>query len=307
MLPAIAGLQEKFRLAGVASRSPEKAVEFADEFKTTAFKSYEQLLDHEDLDAVYIPLPVGLHAEWIDRALDRGCHVLVEKSLASTPNEVHRLCDKAAAANLALVENFQFRFHPQLAQIKELLQDGAIGELRCVRSSFGCPPFPDKENIRYRPDLGGGALLDMGAYTLKISQEFLGPDISVVSAVMNAAPGKLVDIWGGGLLRQNNEPCFSEIAYGFDLQYQCSLELWGSKGRLFTNRIFTAPPGYAPVINLEDARGRREIPSPAANHFVNMLNHFYELTQHPENAEQEYCQNIRQSELIGQFRECANG
>lgn len=305
MLPALLEMKDRYRIVGVASRSLEKAEAFVAPFGARAFGSYEALLAEDGLEAVYMPLPVGTHTEWIGRALDRGLHALVEKSLADRAADVRRLCEQAAAKRLALVENFQFRFHPQLAHIKRLFEDGTLGEPRCVRASFGCPPFPDADNIRYRADLGGGALLDLGAYTLKISQLFLGPELEVASAVLNR--DERVDLWGGGFLRQQNGPCFSEVAFGFDNAYQCSLELWGSKGRVFTNRIFTAPPGYAPVIRIETPEGTREETLPPANHFVRMLDHFHDLCERPEGAADEYRQNIRQAELLQAFREKAHG
>lgn len=307
ILPALREMTDRYRIVGVASRSLEKAEAFTEPFGVRAFGSYDALLAKDELDAVYMPLPVGIHTEWIGRALDRGLHVLVEKSLASNAADVRLLCEKAAAKRLALVENFQFRFHPQLARIKALVEEGALGDLRCVRASFGCPPFPDEDNIRYRSDLGGGALLDLGAYTLKISQLFLGPDLDITSAVLNDDEVHGVDAWGGGFLQQQKGTCFSEVAFGFDNAYQCSLELWGSKGRLFTNRIFTAPPGYSPVIRIETPEGVREETLPPANHFICMLEHFHGLCTQPEHCAGEYRQNIRQAELVQSFREKAHG
>ena len=99
-----------------------------------------------------------------------------------------------------LLENFQFRFHSQLAYIMGLVEDGTIGELRNIRSSFGFPPFPDKNNIRYSKDLCGGALLDAGAYPIKISQIFLGNSINVKTADLSIDKELEVDIWGSATL-----------------------------------------------------------------------------------------------------------
>ena len=104
-------------------------------------------------------------------------HVLVEKSLACEYAQVVELNDLAKKKGLALIENFQFRFHSQLQYIKNIVGSGKIGELRCIKSAFGFPPFQEKNNIRYQKELGGGALLDAGAYPIKISQIFMGYDI----------------------------------------------------------------------------------------------------------------------------------
>jgi len=300
VIPAMQSLRREFNVLGVASRDESKANAYAKRLGVEPVIGYDTLLDWVGLDAVYIPLPNGLHAEWIEKALNKGIHVLVEKSLACTPEEVTRLNELAATKQLALVENFQFRFHPQLKAIEEIVASGRIGQLRSMRSSFGFPPFPDAENIRYDKALGGGALLDAGAYTLKLSQIFLGSDLNVAAANLNKEAGSEVDIWGGAYLKQKNGSLFSEVAFGFDQQYQCSLELWGSIGRLTTNRVFTAPAGYEAEIVIESGMDRDVVKVESANHFQNMLKHFHQLAVEGEGREQEYAQNINQARLISE-------
>jgi predicted dehydrogenase len=306
LIPAILDLKKYYSLAGVASRSFSTAVSCAEQFDIEPFDGYHSLIDFEGLDAVYIPLPNALHAEWIEKALNRGIHVLVEKSMACEYDEVLKLNELAKNKGLVLIENFQFRFHSQLAKLKQLINDGVIGELRCLRSSFGFPGLSSENDIRYRKNLGGGALLDAGAYTLKIAQILLGLDIAVCSANLNYQQGKEVDIWGGAYVKQKNGELFGELAFGFNHFYQCNIELWGSKGKLYTNRIFTAPPAYKPVFELETAEGKQEIKLPADNHFNNMLIHFYELIQNKANRADEYAQNINQARLIKELKEKAD-
>ncbi|MGC6424323.1 MAG: Gfo/Idh/MocA family protein [Lentimonas sp.] len=300
VIPALIELQDLFSVVGVASRNAEKVEAFADQHELKAYTGYESLLDQPGLDAVYIPLPNALHSAWIDKALDRGLHVIVEKSLECTAEEVERLCQLAEKKGLVLLENFQFRCHPQLQTIKEIIDTGRIGDLRCMRSSFGFPPFPDESNIRYNKSLGGGALLDAGAYTLKVSQIILGADLEVASANLWYDPEREVDIWGGAYLQQKDGPLFSEVAFGFDQQYQCSLELWGSKGRLTTNRLFTAPAGYSPELLIESGMDKEVVKVNPENHFKAMLRHFHALVNGQANREDEYAQNINQARLIAE-------
>lgn len=307
VIPAMQALPEQFEVVGVASRSEAKVHPYAEKLGIRPLVGYEALLDIPGLDAVYVPLPNGLHAEWIEKALYRDLHVLVEKSLACTLEDVIRLNKLAATRNLALVENFQFRMHPQLKVIQDLLASGRIGDLRCVRSSFGFPPFLDSDNIRYDSALGGGALLDAGAYTLKISQILLGLELSVSAANLVTPASHTVDIWGGAYLQQKDGLLFSEVAFGFDQQYKCSLELWGSKGCLTTQRLFTAPPGYTAEIHVESGIGHEVIKVDPANHFENMLLYFYLLANGQAYREGEYAQNINQSRLIAEvFSKASN-
>ena len=148
VIPTILGLQNHYKLVGVASRKLETAKLCAKDFETQAFESYQSLLDYPDLDAIYIPLPNSLHAEWIEKALQKNIHVLVEKSMACEYQEVIKLNELAEAKGLVLVENFQFRFHSQLNKLKNLLTAGTIGELRSIRSTFGFPGLPtDRKSV----------------------------------------------------------------------------------------------------------------------------------------------------------------
>jgi len=302
VLPAIIGLPDLFDLKGIASRDKNKADNCAQKFQTNPFYSYDNLIENENIDAIYIPLPNALHAVYIEKALNRGIHILVEKSLGCSLNEVQVLNRLAKKNNCVLIENFQFRFHPQMKVIIDLLQIGTIGELRSMRSSFGFPPFANKDNIRYNKSLGGGALLDAGAYPIKISQIFLGYDLEVKGASLKMDDKSEVDIWGGGFLKQKEGQLFSEIAFGFDHFYQCNLELWGSKGKLTTNRIFTAPANHEVEIILENNKGKEIIKVLAANHFKNMLNYFGKAIRSGRVHESEYFQNINQARLIEEFK-----
>jgi len=306
IIPSLLELHDYFSIIGVASRSEAKANQLSTEFKIDTFTGYETLIENEQLDAVYIPLPNSLHAEWIEKAFEKGLHVLVEKSLATSFENVQRLNRMAAEKKLVLVENFQFRFHRQISVIKDLLKEGEIGEVRSVRSSFGFPPFLDKDNIRYKKELGGGALLDAGAYPVKISQLFLGNDIEVGSSNLWVDSNKGVDIWGGAYLKQKNGNLFSEIAFGFDNFYQCNLELWGSKGKIAANRIFTSPPGAEAEIILETNNGKKNIMIESDNHFINMLLHFYKSIVNNNGLNDEYEQNINQSRLLQELKDKAN-
>lgn len=302
IIPTILQKQTPFSFFAIASRDQNKSDEAAKKYNCKSYASYQELINDDEVEAIYMPLPNSLHHVFILEALSKGKHVLCEKSLGMNLAEVNEMCDLAERNNLALMENFQFRFHPQLQTIKQIIASGKIGAIRCIRSSFGFPPFTDVENIRYKKELGGGALLDTGAYPLKITQEFLGRDLEVVASNLNVEHPYDVDIWGGAYIKQKNGSLFSEIAFGFDHFYQCSLEIWGSKGKMFTNRIFTAHPDFEPELILETNEGKEIIPLPKANHFELMLHHFADLIVSPSKRNDEYHQNRAQAQLLEQIR-----
>ncbi len=138
LAPAFAA-NPSFQLTAIASRTAEKAAEFAGQYAARPC-SYEELVAADDIELIYCPLPTGLHAEWVTKCLQAGKHVLCEKSLACTYEEVSGLVELARMRHLLLMESFQFRFHAQNLYVKQLLREGAVGPLREVPCLYlrGC-------------------------------------------------------------------------------------------------------------------------------------------------------------------------
>ncbi|HEY0414889.1 MAG TPA: Gfo/Idh/MocA family oxidoreductase [Gaiellaceae bacterium] len=163
-------------LVGVASRTQERADAYAREWDIPqAYGSYEALLEDPAIEAVYISLPNTLHVPWTIRALEAGKHVLCEKPLTRHPEEAAAAFDAAAAAGRHLMEAFMWRHNPQTAKLKELVDGGAIGELRLVRSVFSYGLY-DESNIRLQTDVEGGALMDVGCYNVSGSRFLAGAE-----------------------------------------------------------------------------------------------------------------------------------
>jgi D-xylose 1-dehydrogenase (NADP+, D-xylono-1,5-lactone-forming) len=157
-------------VTSVASRDAAKARAFAQEAGLARhFASYEALLADRDIDAVYVPLPNGLHAEWSIRALQAGKHVLCEKPLSASAAEARTMFDTARQHGVHLVEGYPYRAQPQTLKMRELLDGGVIGEVRLIQGSFGFS-LGDGENIRLSPQLAGGALMDIGTYPASLAR-----------------------------------------------------------------------------------------------------------------------------------------
>src|SRR5919204_5502849 len=154
----------KVDLVAVASRDQARAEAYAREWRIPrAYGSYEALLEDDDVEAVYISLPNSLHVPWSIRALDAGKHVLCEKPLARSAADAEEAFDAAARVGRVLMEAFMYRHTTQTRRLRELVAEGAIGRLRLVRAAFGFF-LADPENVRLRPDVEGGALMDVGCY-----------------------------------------------------------------------------------------------------------------------------------------------
>ena len=289
-----------YELVYFAGRDINKTNAVANKFACKALPSYQALTERDDVDLIYIPLPNSLHKEWVIKALLSGKHVLCEKSLGCSYNEVKEMVEASRSTGKLLVENFQFRFHTQHQVIKKMLEEGKLGEIRCFRSSFGFPPFLSEMNIRYVSSLGGGALLDAGAYTIKATNFIMGENFEVEAANLNISNKLNVDIYGG-IYMQNNLGQFAELSFGFDNYYQCNYEIWCSKGKLTAVRAFTAHPDLSPIILIEKQGYKEEKILSPDNHFRNMLTHISEIIR-SKNFEPENQQNLVQAYNIEQAK-----
>ncbi len=158
--------QGQSEVVAVASRDPARAKDWARRFRVPhSHGSYEDLLDRSDVDAVYVPLPNSMHAEWTIKALEAGKHVLCEKPMALKVADVDRVFAAAARVNRLVMEGFMFRHHPVTRKWIELVGNGALGEIVSIRTWHGFT-VGDKTDIRYSASLGGGALADLGCYCI---------------------------------------------------------------------------------------------------------------------------------------------
>ncbi len=275
MIPAINSLPELFKLIGIATKNVNKTINLDSNIKI--YEDYDQLIKQTNIDIIYIPLPNALHYEYAKKCLLNNKHLIIEKSIACELEHVIELVNLASINKLTIIENFCFLHHEQFSILKKLLINEYIGDLKYIRTNFSFPPFQDKNNIRYNEHLGGGALLDAGVYPIKIISELIGPDLIIENANMVFYDLKNIDIQGYGTIRNNKKDIFAQFFYGFNSYYQCNIELLGTKGRITTNRIFTAPINYKATIILEKNGNTEILEITPDDHFANSLKHFYHL------------------------------
>ncbi|PSP81446.1 glucose-fructose oxidoreductase [Halobacteriales archaeon QS_1_68_20] len=169
----------------IASREADRAQEVAEEFDVPrSYGSYEALLEDDDLDAVYNPLPNALHAEWTKRAADRGLDVLCEKPLAVDAEQAREVGDYCEEQSVTLMEAFMYRYHPRTEHAVEIVRE-QLGELRTVHAAFHFP-LPERYDVRLDPDLAGGSLMDVGCYAVSAARLFLGEPERVYATSQDA-------------------------------------------------------------------------------------------------------------------------
>lgn len=220
---------ERTHVVAVASRDQARADAYARERGLErAYGSYEALLEDGEIDVVYNSLPNSMHVEWSVRALEAGKHVLCEKPMDRRVDAVERAFDTAEREGRLLMEAFMYRHHPQTHKAAELVGDGAIGELRQLRSLFSFT-LGDETDVRLLPELDGGALMDLGCYCISMQRVLAGEPELVFGRQRLGGGG--VDVGFVGILQFPGD-VFGEFHCGFDLPEGNGLEAIGSQGKL---------------------------------------------------------------------------
>lgn len=271
-IPAVRGSRNG-ALAGIAARDEGRAKAWADRFGfRSSYRDYQELLEDPAIDAVYNPLPNDLHAGWSIRALRAGKHVLCEKPMALNAAEVSGMIAAAEAGGVLLMEGFMYKFHPQMEKTLALIREGKIGEIRSVHSSFTFLFERDKPNYRWVPAMGGGALYDVGCYTISVARLVFGAEPVSVFARARIDPVTGVDMTTAALLEFPGGR-FALCDSSFESQFQSRLLVAGSRGTLALDRAFSAKD-FDVVLDLVRGDTREATAVPRTDMFRLMVEHF---------------------------------
>jgi predicted dehydrogenase len=244
---------EKVELVAVASRDQARAVAYAKQWEIErAYGGYDALLEDGDVDAVYISLPNTMHREWSIRSLEAGKHVICEKPFSRHPGDVEQAFDAAERTGRLLTEAFMYRHNPQTKRAAELVREGAIGELRVIRSAFSYSLY-DAENIRLRTDVDGGSLMDVGCYCISGSRLFAGEPESV-HGYAYIGPSGTDWVFAGSMRFADDVVALFDC--GTSLPERDELEAIGTEGSLFLDDPWHC---QQPVIELRRDNGTERI------------------------------------------------
>jgi predicted dehydrogenase len=224
-------------LQGVASRDLGRAQEFAQTWKIPqVYGSYEAMLADPEIDIVYNPLPNKLHTEWTLKAVEAGKHVLCEKPLALTADEVDQMIAASQRTGKMIAEAFMYRHHPQTLKVKELVDSGAIGELRLVRGSFSF--FLNRStDVRLNPELGGGSIWDVGCYPISYARYIIGAEPTEVMGWQKFSESGVDDLFVGQMQFPGN--VYAQFDCAFCVSFRTGIEISGSEGSITISRPFT--------------------------------------------------------------------
>jgi predicted dehydrogenase len=227
------------RVIALASRDLARAEAALDGLPgMRAYGSYEALLDDPDVEAVYIPLPNGLHAEWVMRAAAAGKHVLCEKTLGLTPEETRAMVGACERAGVLLMEAFMYRHHPQIEWALAQIAAGEIGKVQLVRGGFGFDISGRPDDIRLIASLGGGSLLDVGCYPLNFARAIYGRGPTAAAARVVVPAGSEVERSVAAAL-DFGDGQLAVMDSNFLAPRDAFAEVVGHLGRLYIPRPFT--------------------------------------------------------------------
>jgi predicted dehydrogenase len=265
-------------LLAVASRDTKRATErFAFVPGIRIYNSYTELLADPEIDAVYVPLPNGMHAEWTIRALEAGKHVLCEKPISIISREGAQMVEAAQNHQKVLMEAFMYRFHPQITWALEQVRTGEIGPVRLVRASFSFDIRSHPDNIRLNPELAGGALMDVGCYAVNMCRAIYEQVPKVVAARMHVPKPAGVDLATNAVL-DFGEGRFGIFDCSFELPMRQSVEIIGEEGTITIPVPFN--PGTIETVVFVIKNGQmREQSFPRVDQYQLEVEHFAQCIQ----------------------------
>jgi predicted dehydrogenase len=298
VIPAIVG-SPGARLVAVASRGANVLPGRAG---VRTYPSYAALLGDPDVEAVYVPLPNSLHRPWVERAVAAGKHVLCEKPLAPTAADGAAMASASAAAGVTLLEAYMTPFHPRAAAIDALVRSGRLGALRFARAAF--TGVLDRANDhRWRPDMGGGALLDVGVYCVAPLLAAAGrPPVHVTAAASMATSG--VDASFSGWL-DFGDGFTAAIECSFEAPERQSLEIVGTEAAVLVDRAFTpGPEDVAFTVRGRDGRSE-EIVAGGADPYRAMIEHVRQVVRDGMTPRRSVADAIAVLAVVDRLRETA--
>lgn len=259
-------------MRAIASRSTQRAAQAACALGIPrAYGSYEALLDDREIEAVYLPLPNHLHAEWVKKAADAGKQVLCEKPFAMNARQAKDAIGHARGRGVRVMEAFMYRFHPLWLRAREVVQTGEIGEIHAIHMMFAYT-LKDPKNIRNSLQKGGGAIFDIGCYATSMARFLLGREpVSVLSLVhRDAALG--TDTLSSAILDfESARALFTVATQSFSQQ---RVEVYGSRGSLSIPIPITAPPDQPAQFLVTSDDGQHAISFPPADQYALLFEAF---------------------------------
>jgi predicted dehydrogenase len=258
---------EYSQINAIASSNIERAKSTAKKLRIPkSYGSYDELLNDNDIDAIYIPLPNHLHVKWAIKSLEAGKHVLCEKPIGLDFTDAENLYNASKKfPKLKVMEAFMYRHHPQIKKAKELIEVEAVGEMRHINTLFNYYNV-DPKNIRNKVGIGGGGLLDIGCYCISISRFLFGSEPKFVCSSIDYDPEMKIDRLVTGILQFYNGT--SSISCSTQIAFTQGAEIFGTKGKITIEMPFTPSPDTSAKIILQQGENIKKITFEPCNSYT---------------------------------------
>lgn len=273
ILPAVSSTSG-LELYGVCSRSAKSVATCAEQRSCKGWVDPAAMLLDPLVDIIYVATPIGLHYEHGKRVLDAGKHFWCEKPLTCRLEETRELLQLSRDKGLSVREGLMYLYHPQFKKLVDYLEEGRLGSIVSIGCRFGIPSLEDP-GFRCDPKLGGGALFDVGCYPISAIQA-LFPDVAmdISYSSVRLANGFLVDTDGEAVI-SIGDGVTAHLEWRINCAYRNEIDIWGSEGSIFSEKIFSKPRDYVPVFRHRDNHGTETTEyCEAADHFALMLQSF---------------------------------
>lgn len=257
----------------IGSRSLKKAKKFAKKFSCKKYGTYDEVLESDDIDAVYISLPIGLHEKWVIKSAKAGKHILCEKSSTMSYESAKKMVLECKKNNVRIMEAFMFRFHPQHVQVLKMISKNQLGKLFSFSGKFGIPIPYSSSNFRFKKELGGGALNDLGCYLVCASRMVFQDNPSVVTCNLHYDKKIGVEIKGSIHMIYQNSLVACGV-FGYENSFQSTYDVWGSKGLASLDWAFNIKKNISAIINLHTRNKVKKIKLEPVNQFKLMIYDF---------------------------------
>lgn len=259
-------------LAHCGSRDHAAAKAFASEFGCLKSGSYEDVLNDPDVDCVYVSTPVTLHEHWVLEAARHGKHIICEKPAAMSYRSAEKIVDCCREHGVRFLEGYMFRYHPQHAGVRQMIEEGRVGNVRLFTGQFTYPRPPEGD-IRLDPDLGGGVFLDSAGYPVAAALMLIDDVPEFVSCTAGRDRHGKVDN-GVAITITFASGIFAQTFAGCEMQYRSQYAVHGTGGRISCERAFAVQPSARVGVTLETDDGSSRKEFGPADHFRLMIEAF---------------------------------
>jgi D-xylose 1-dehydrogenase (NADP+, D-xylono-1,5-lactone-forming) len=306
VIPAIKASRNG-QVVAVASRDAKRARSYADGLGIErAYGSYEELLADPEIDAIYNPLPNDGHAPWSIAAASAGKPTLCEKPLALDAKQAQQIVDAFHAEGVLLAEAFMYRYHPQHQQIHKMVADGAIGPLKLIDTCFTYSmAMSETENVRLKPELGGGGLMDVGCYCVNACRWYAGEEPDVVTGQREIGAKSGVDEFFVGTMHFPGG-VVAHFDCGMRGRMRNSYTLVGPNGAITADYAFRPADGGTTTITVQpEKRDAQTIVVPAANQYLLMVEDFADAVRQGRKTTYDPADSVKNMRVLDALMQAA--